>query len=92
MESLSFTATLERDKDGTWWYAHVPKEIRQALKHLENRGTIPVDATVGQTTWPASLLPWADGSAQIVIKKAIREKEHLSLGDTIAVSVRERTA
>jgi len=90
MEPLFFTATLEQDKDGTWWYAHVPKEVRQALKHLEVHGTIPVEATIGHTSWAASLLPWADGSAQIVIKKLIRDKEHLEPGDTLAITVRQR--
>jgi hypothetical protein len=92
MEPLFFTATLEQDKDGTWWYAHAPKEIRQALKQLEVHGTIPVEATIGHTTWVASLLPWADGSAQIVIKKLVRDKERLKLGDTLEITVRQRTA
>ena len=91
MEPLLFTTILEQDKDGTWCYAHLPKEVRQALKHLEVRGTIPVEATIGQTSWAASLLPWADGSAQIVINKRIRDKEQLELGDTLAITVRQRT-
>jgi hypothetical protein len=86
----SFETILERDKDGTWWYVHVPIEIRQALKHLEKRGTIPVVVTIGETSWEASLLPWADGSAQIVVKKEIRTKEHLELGQKLHVSVAPR--
>jgi hypothetical protein len=87
MEPIAFTATLERDKDGTWWYIHVPKHIRHQLKHLEKRGTITVSATIGQTTWPASLLPWADGSAQITVKKTVRDQEALTLGQELQVFI-----
>lgn len=87
MKKLSFIADLERDKDGTWWYVHVPKDIRQKLKHLEKRGIIPVHATIGNTSWDASLLPWADGSAQLVVKKEIRDKEKLELGQTVCVYI-----
>jgi Domain of unknown function (DUF1905) len=91
MEQIAFTSTLERDKDGTWWYIHVPKHIRDQLKHLEKRGAIPVSATIGRTTWQASLLPWADGSAQITIKKTVRDKEALTLGQELQVLIVPRT-
>ena len=90
MKKLSFVSDLERDKDGTWWYVHVPKDIRDELKHLEKRGMIPVIATIGQTSWEASLMPWADGSAQLVVKKTIRIKEHLDLGQEIHVDIKTR--
>jgi hypothetical protein len=91
MEQITFTGTLERDKDGTWWYIHVPKHIRDQLKHHEKRGTIAVSATIGSTTWPASLLPWADGSAQITVNKTIRNKEALTLGQELQVLIEPRT-
>lgn len=88
---LTFTSILERDKDATRWYAHVPKDIREALKHHQKRGgTIPVTATIGHTTWEASLMPWADGSAQTVIKQSVRDRENLHLGDQLTVQLKER--
>lgn len=90
MTDLSFTSVLERDKDGTWWYVHVPRHVREALKHLEKRGSVPVVATIGQTSWEGSLLPWADGSAQLVVKKPVRTREGLELGQTLDVRVRPR--
>jgi hypothetical protein len=91
VKQIAFIGTLERDKDGTWWYVHVPKHIRDQLKHLEKRGTIPVSATIGGSTWQASLLPWADGSAQITIKKTIRDKEALTLGQELQVLIAPKT-
>jgi uncharacterized protein DUF1905 len=90
VSSVSFETTLERDKDGTWWYAHVPKNVRRRFAHLGAHGVIPVLATVGGTSWVASLMPWADGSAQVVIKKDLREKEGLRLGQELQIRIEAR--
>jgi hypothetical protein len=87
MDSTTFTAPLERDKDGTWWYVHVPAEVRAGWKRLERRGFIAVTATVGGSRWTASLMPWADGSAQLVIKRPVREREGLRLGSDVTVTL-----
>ncbi len=87
MPSLSFTSILNQDQDGTWWYAHVPQEIRHQLKLFEKRGHIKVTATIGSSSWSGSLLPWADGSAQIVINKKIRDREGLQLGQKLAITI-----
>ena len=84
---MQFEATLQQDPDGTWWFVHVPKKIRDEWKHLEKRGIIHVAVTIGRTTWEGSMLPWADGSAQIAVNKKIRTQEHLSLGDMLTVMV-----
>ena len=89
-ELLTVRSKLERDKDGTWWYLHIPERVRRQLKQAERRGTIPVEATIGSTSWPASLMPWADGSAQLVVKKVVREKERLELGAEVVVHLRLR--
>jgi len=86
-----FGAPLQRDTDGSWWFVHVPREVRQAFQHLERRGFTPVQVSMGRTSWAASLMPWADGSAQIVIKKAVREGEGLQLGQELEVTVTART-
>lgn len=87
MQPQHITAILECDKDGTWYYVHIPKQIRDAYKPLENRGAIPITVTVGASTWQASMLPWADGSAQISINKRVREKEGLELGQEIQLCI-----
>jgi hypothetical protein len=86
-DPVSFTAALERDKDGTWWYLHVPAEIRSAWRHVERRGHIRVDAVVGGSRWTGSLMPWADGSAQLTVGKAVRTAEGLALGDPVTVTL-----
>jgi Domain of unknown function (DUF1905) len=89
---LTFTAPLERDADGTWWYLRVPTGIRSALKAHERRGVIAVTATIGDTTWPGSLLPGADGSAQLTVNARIRARESLELGADLLVVLEPRGA
>jgi hypothetical protein len=83
-------ATLEQDKDGTWWYVHIAKESRDKYKHLEKRGIVPITATIGSTTWDGSILPWADGSGQISVNKNVRLKEGLHLGDSFKIQISPR--
>lgn len=90
MSSQILTATLECDKDGAWYYVHVPKEVRDAYKQFERRGAIAVTAKIGKNTWQASILPWADGSGQISVNKKIRDKEELQLGDQVKVEIEPR--
>jgi len=87
---LAFVTSVDQDKDGTWWFAHVPREVRERLKRYEKRGNIAVIATIGRTTWDASLMPWADGSAQIVLKKHVREAEDLKPHQRITIVLQPR--
>jgi hypothetical protein len=87
VQPIVFSSRLDRDRDGTWWYAHVPAAVRQALAAYARRGSVPVTATLGRSTWEASLLPWADGSAQLSVKKAVRIAESLQLGDALEIQV-----
>ncbi|HEU0266344.1 MAG TPA: DUF1905 domain-containing protein [Candidatus Saccharimonadaceae bacterium] len=65
MKSHTITTTLQRDSDSDWHYPHIPKDVRDDLKSFEKRGHVTVTATIGATTWSGSLMPWADGSAQL---------------------------
>lgn len=81
---------LECDKDGTWYYVHISKQIRDQYKRLESRGSIPIVARVGSSIWHAGMLPWADGSAQISINKKVRTQEAIRLGDEVTIIIEPR--
>ena len=49
-------------------------------------GVIPVSAKVGETTWTTSLFP-KDGLYLLPIKKAVREKENIELGDQVSAKL-----
>ena len=86
------SAPLERDTDGTWWYLHVPRHVREVFAAYQRRGVVSVRATIGTTTWDGSLLPWADGSAQLSVNRRIRTAESLDLGDIVVVVLEVRAA
>jgi hypothetical protein len=90
VDAQSFEGVLERDPGGTWWFVHVPATVRQRMKPPARRGVLPVTATIGRTSWPGSLLPWADGSAQITVNKRVRAAERLEQGQTVTVRVEPR--
>lgn len=90
MNRFVFKAKLEQDKDGTWWYVHVPKEVRDSLKHLERHGIIHVRVAIGRASWDGSMLPWADGSAQVSVNKSVRSRENLGLGQQLEVTLEPR--
>lgn len=89
-DEVTVSDTLEVDEDGTWHYLHVPTEVRAGWAEHARRGSIRVTATLGASTWDGSLLPWADGSAQLSVNAAIRAREHVAAGDRITVTLRLR--
>jgi hypothetical protein len=49
-------------------------------------GVIPVQGTIGETTFTTSLLP-RNGGYLVPVKDAVRRAEHLSLGDIVTVQL-----
>jgi hypothetical protein len=47
-------------------------------------GMVPVEATIGATTWTTSLFP-KDGRYLVPIKDRVRKAEGLELGDAVVV-------
>ena len=78
---------IDVDADGTWHYLHVPVEVRAGWAEHARRGSIRVTATLGGTSWDGSLLPWADGSAQLSIPARVRARERLVAGEVVSVSL-----
>jgi len=91
----SFTATMEHFDPETqegWYQVPVPEELCAPLEHLANSfGFIAVTATVGNSSWPTSLLPRGDGTHFIALPAKVRKKEDLLLGDEIEVSFETRS-
>ena len=49
-------------------------------------GMIPVRATIARTTWDTSLFP-KEGGYLLPVRASVREREHLRLGDNVAVVI-----
>lgn len=68
-----------------WHYIEVPKEISVLLCGTF-KGMIPIIAKIDEIEWKTSLLPKGDGKHFIALKKVIRDKEKIELGQTLSVS------
>ena len=85
--SHRFTARIERfDCTMGWHYVLVPADLCEPLKAFADRGLIAVTATVGNSSWPTSLMPMGDGTHFIALAAKIRKQENLTFGDEIEVS------
>lgn len=90
MTVQTVTGVVERDPDGTWHYVHVPREVRAAYASLQRRGAVAVTVTLGASTWDASILPWADGSGQVSVGRAVRRREGVEAGDEVTLRIEPR--
>ena len=86
-----FTAKVEIfEREKGWHYVLVPIDLSKPLEHLADRGLIAVNAKVGRSAWPTSLLPMGDGSHFIALPAKVRQKEKLIIGAEVEVSFETR--
>ncbi len=71
---------------GGWTFIRVPTRITKALMYRAERGLIPIEATVGTTTWNTSLMPMGDGTHFIALNAKVRNRQAIEVGDVITVS------
>ncbi len=69
----------------------MPEQESAALKEVSNRitygwGCIPVDVTIGETTFYTALIP-KDGIYLVPLKVAVRKAEKLEEGEMVQVQV-----
>jgi hypothetical protein len=74
-----------------YYFVAVPAEQSDAIKLVSAEvtygwGVIPVHARVGRTEFRTSLFP-KDQGYLVPIKNAVREAEHVAIGDTVTVVV-----
>jgi hypothetical protein len=86
MTPLSFKAVIHHfPMKSAWYYVDVPMEFLFALQP-GSFGFTKIIAQIDKTKWQTSLLPRGDGGYFIAIKKDIRQKLKLDLGDEIQIS------
>jgi len=88
----TFIAKIERfEMPGGWHYVSVPIELSIPLEYLAiHFGYIAINAKVGNSNWPTSLLPKGDGTHFIALPAKVRVKENLSFGTMIELSFETR--
>lgn len=77
---------------GTWYFITIKKSDADKIRKSyiwprRGFGSIPVNVTVGKTTWKTSIFPEKKGSFALPLKKAVRDKEKIKVGDTINIVI-----
>jgi hypothetical protein len=79
--------------NATWVMLTVPfdqadaiDDVSQAVRH--GFGSVRIEARIGTTTWRTSLFPDSRRKSFVMgVKRAVREAEHLDVGDTVTIEV-----
>lgn len=80
-------AALQKfDKEKGWYFMPIPTKISAQYADLADRGLIPITASVGDISWPTSLLPMGDGSHFIAIPQKVRLRYDIKLGNIVKAS------
>ncbi|MBA8793201.1 hypothetical protein FHX74_000795 [Friedmanniella endophytica] len=94
MAVFEFTAEVWRwsaRADQVWAFVSVPREASEQIEDLAEAlppagfGAVRVRAAIGGSQWTTSVFPGGDGRYSLPVKKAVRVREGLELGDTAQV-------
>jgi hypothetical protein len=77
---------------GPWYFITVPKnvssEIREKFRMFHRGwGSIPVEVLIGSSRWSTSIFWEKKGTYLLPIKKAVRDKEEVTNGDSVKVNL-----
>ena len=71
---------------GAWHFLSLPKKESTKIKKMFGEqshgwGSLPVDVTIGQTTWKTSIFPNKKSASYILpLKSEVRKKEKIEVG------------
>ncbi len=94
MQPATFTAELWSWKDdGSWFFVALPEAVSDEIADAQagprrGFGAVGVHVRVGETTWSTSVFPDKQRGVYVLpIKKLVRERQGLDLGDRFALTV-----
>ena len=96
MEPLNFEAELWLyDGDAAWHFVTLPPDVADEIEAHSvagvGFGSVPVEVTIGATIWSTSLFPDKKAQSYVLpVKKEIRRREELSVGDSVTVHLSPR--
>jgi hypothetical protein len=78
-----------------WHFITIPLDLSKTVKAFDDMprrgfGSLPVEVTIGSTSWKTSIFPEKKGTYVLPLKSAVRKKEGIEEGDTITLKVELR--
>jgi hypothetical protein len=91
MEFRFSSTVIEWRGPAPFFFSTTPSEVTELIEtsagHLSyGWGCIPVDVTIGKTTFYTALIP-REGTYFIPLKAAVRKTENISLGDHLDIKL-----
>ena len=93
-DTYTFTADVWlRPGEAGWHFVTLPVELADELRAQTAEtarpfGSLPVQVTIGRTSWATSLFPDTSAASYLLpIKADIRRREQLTAGDAVRVSL-----
>ena len=92
--TLHANVWLYPGESGNWRFVTVPKKVSAEIKkrfglHARGWGSLPVEVTIGKTTWLTSIFPDSkSGTYMLPLKAAVRKKEGIFVGDAPQITLR----
>jgi hypothetical protein len=84
-EKFSGTVEIFDECNMPWWFVRVPKRLSEPYEILADRGLIAITASVGENSWPTSLLPFGDKTYFVPLPAKVRKANNIGLNDKISV-------
>lgn len=78
----------------SWHFVTLTKKIGQEIREAHGKkakgfGSLPVEVTVGISTWKTSIFPdRLSGSYLLPLKAAVRKKEYVEVGEPITFKIK----
>jgi hypothetical protein len=96
MEFTFDAALWEWEGNGSWHFVSLPFDVADEIEDAHGGGpgfgAVPVDVTVGGTSWQTSIFPDGKrGTFLLPVKKLVRTREDLADGDTVHIHLAIRT-
>ncbi len=80
-----------------WFFVSVPEDASDEIQARSDGLTagfnsVPVQVTVGRTTWRTSIFPGGDGRYSLPLKKSVRVAEGIERDSVVDVTIELRLA
>jgi len=92
-QRYTFTTELwEYGGKASWFFVTLPQQQSDEIADLAPKGpgfgSVKVNVTLGSSEWSTSLFPSREHAAYVLpIKRAVRDREEIDVGDEVAVVV-----
>jgi hypothetical protein len=86
---ITFSATIEKvPSEGGWHIIRLPDDMLLKLRAAAGKnGNVPILATIGNTTWPTTIMSMGDQRWFLAVSAHVRKTESLGEGSSVSITI-----